>query len=154
MITVVTVPPSVIDTWPAPDPAHPRTEGPALETVGVVLAVVVSLLVTARIYSRFFLTRAPGIDDAMVVVATVRIFSFRLYTDRSSSAKPPQAIVVALTGLVISDYKKHYIGVHLYDAELSNLLDYRYVRLAPARSLVPASLTKPDSTSGSKNIST
>ena len=39
---------------------------------GIVLCSITLLLVLARIYSRFFLTRAPGIDDAMIALTMVR----------------------------------------------------------------------------------
>ena len=67
-----TAPPSVIATWPHPNYVDPVTEGPALMVVGIVLGSITMLLVAARIYSRLFITRAPGIDDLLIVISLVR----------------------------------------------------------------------------------
>ena len=65
-------PPSVIATWPHPNYVDPVTEGPGLMIVGIVLAAVTLLLVAARIYSRLFITRAPGIDDLLILISLVK----------------------------------------------------------------------------------
>jgi len=73
MLTTSTAPPSVVNSWPPPNYVDPVVEGPALEIVGIVLGVIVVLLVTARLYSRIFLIKAPGTDDALATVAVVRL---------------------------------------------------------------------------------
>jgi hypothetical protein len=40
--------------------------------VGIVLSGIAILLVSARMYSRCFITRAPGIDDLLVAISLVR----------------------------------------------------------------------------------
>ena len=39
--------------------------------VGIVLTCITGLLVLARIYSRCFITRAPGLDDVLIVLSLV-----------------------------------------------------------------------------------
>ena len=65
-------PPSVIASWPKPNYVDPDTEGPALMIVGIIFSGIAILLVSARIYSRYFITRAPGIDDLLVAISLVR----------------------------------------------------------------------------------
>jgi hypothetical protein len=40
--------------------------------VGIVFSGIAILLVSARMYSRYFITRTPGIDDLLVAVSLVR----------------------------------------------------------------------------------
>lgn len=40
--------------------------------VGIVLSSITILLVAARIYSRLFITRAPGGDDILILISLVR----------------------------------------------------------------------------------
>jgi hypothetical protein len=65
-------PTSIILSWPKPNYVDPVTEGPALMLVGIILSGIAILLVAARIYSRLFITRAPGIDDLLILVSLVR----------------------------------------------------------------------------------
>jgi hypothetical protein len=65
-------PPSVIASWPKPNYVDPETEGPALMIVGIVSSAIAILLVLARMYSRYFITRAPGIDDLLIIISLVR----------------------------------------------------------------------------------
>ena len=53
------------------------------------------LVLVARLYSRYFITRAPGIDDLLIVVAA--------------------AFGVALSVLVIVGYRKYHSGRHVWD---------------------------------------
>jgi hypothetical protein len=65
-------PPSVILSWPKPNYVDPVTEGPALTLIGIILSGITIPLVAARIYSRLFITRAPGIDDLLILISLVR----------------------------------------------------------------------------------
>ena len=40
--------------------------------VGIFFSGIAILLVLARMYSRYFITRAPGIDDLLVTISLVR----------------------------------------------------------------------------------
>ena len=70
-ICLCSAPPEVVASWPRPNYVDPVTEGPALVILGIVLGAVASFLVTARIYSRLFITRAPGLDDFLIVLSLV-----------------------------------------------------------------------------------
>ena len=64
-------PPEVIASWPKPNTVNPETHGPGLMIVSSVLSAVAIAVVATRLYARFVITRAPGIDDALIVLAVV-----------------------------------------------------------------------------------
>lgn len=62
-------------TLPRPNNIDPVTQGPILPASTVVLQIVVFGTVGARLWARFFMLRAPGIDDYLVIFAMVRQLS-------------------------------------------------------------------------------
>lgn len=62
-------PPSVVASWPHPNYVSPDTRGPGLTVIGILLSAIALLLVLARLWSRLFITRAPGLDDLFAVFA-------------------------------------------------------------------------------------
>jgi hypothetical protein len=56
--------------WPLPNYENPPTRGsPCLF---IIVLVVTTIVVALRFYSRYFLTRSPGIDDAFLLAGFVR----------------------------------------------------------------------------------
>ncbi|PSN65235.1 hypothetical protein BS50DRAFT_460965, partial [Corynespora cassiicola Philippines] len=79
-------------TWPAPNFTNPETRGWAAPICLIVLFAITLLIFGARIWSRFFITRTPGVDDWLIIasmpillgltIATVlglRIYGFQLH---------------------------------------------------------------------------
>ena len=62
-------------------------------------------MVTARLYSRFFITKAPGFDDALIVLAL--LFS------------------IALSVLVIIGNKVWWSGHHVWDIRMDKFIGHR-----------------------------
>ncbi|KAL9116238.1 MAG: hypothetical protein Q9227_000609 [Pyrenula ochraceoflavens] len=56
-------PPQVIASWPTPNYIDPTTQGPAYNVISLCFGILAILFFSARLYSRFFVTRAPGLDD-------------------------------------------------------------------------------------------
>ena len=88
-------PSSVIASWPKSNYVNPITRGPGLEYVCIILAAIGIVIVTARVYSRLFMTKAPGLDDVLVVLAL--------------------GFITALAVLVIIGSKVYYSGRHVWD---------------------------------------
>ncbi|KIW70237.1 hypothetical protein PV04_02527 [Phialophora macrospora] len=87
--------PSVIATWPKPNYVNPDTRGPGLVYICIVFGAIGIITVTARLYSRLFITKAPGLDDLLVVIAL--------------------GFLTALLVLVIIGNKDFYSGRHVWD---------------------------------------
>lgn len=64
-------PPQVIASWPKPNYDNPVTQGPALIVTTVLFGILTLLIFSARLYTRFFVTRAPGVDDLFCGVGLV-----------------------------------------------------------------------------------
>ncbi|KAK5278708.1 hypothetical protein LTR20_000916 [Exophiala xenobiotica] len=95
MVDTLHPPLSVIATWPKPNYINPETRGPALELVCIIFAAIGIVIVTARIYSRLFITKAPGWDDLLVVIALL--------------------FLITLSVLVIISNKVYHTGRHVWD---------------------------------------
>jgi hypothetical protein len=100
-----TAPPEVIDSWPKPNYVDPETRGPALVIVSIILASMGLLMVTARLYARYFITKAPGWDDALIVVGL--------------------AFGIALSALVCVGNKFFYSGYHIWDVPHDKYVGHR-----------------------------
>lgn len=61
-------PASVIASWPPPNYVNPESRGPGLEIICILFSVLATALVTARLYARVVITRAPGWDDLLIVL--------------------------------------------------------------------------------------
>lgn len=74
--------------------------------VGIVLSSIAILLVAARIYSRLFITRAPGIDDVLILISLVRAEpTFK----RNAVLTRQQGFSIAFTVMGIIGNKKYVI---------------------------------------------
>lgn len=62
-------------------------------------------MVAARLYSRFFITKAPGYDDALIVLALM--------------------FGIALTGLVIIGNRVWFSGHHIWDIPPDKYVGHR-----------------------------
>ncbi|ETI22921.1 hypothetical protein G647_04715 [Cladophialophora carrionii CBS 160.54] len=98
-------PPSVIASWPGPDYVNPQTRGPALKQVCIIFSGLGLIVVSARIYSRLVITRAPGGDDLLVVVGLV--FS------------------VAMSSMVVVGNELYFSGRHIWDVPSSVMTPHR-----------------------------
>lgn len=95
MLTLVLIaPPEVIATFPKPNYVHPETHGPALMVIAPMLSAIAALVVAARLYARFYITRAARIDDALIVGALV--------------------FGIALSALVMVGNQVYYNGYHVW----------------------------------------
>ena len=62
-------PPEVVASWPKPNYTNPETRGPALFITCTALSAIGLIVVAARLYARLVITKAPGLDDGIIVVA-------------------------------------------------------------------------------------
>ncbi|KAI1094437.1 integral membrane protein [Rostrohypoxylon terebratum] len=62
-------PDSVSDSWPAPNYVNPETRGHLGMVVGILLAVIVTIILAIRLYSRKWLTQGFGLDDVFIMFA-------------------------------------------------------------------------------------
>jgi hypothetical protein len=85
----------VIATWPKPNYDDPDTRGPGLVYLCIIFGAIGIITGTARLYSRLFITKAPGLDDLLVAIAL--------------------GFLTALTILVIVGNKDFYSGRHVWD---------------------------------------
>ncbi|KAL6245250.1 hypothetical protein RBB50_008025 [Rhinocladiella similis] len=105
MVDTLHPPPEVIATWPKPNYVNPATRGLALEYVCIIFSVVGVIIVAARVYSRLFITKAPGLDDLLVVLAL--------------------CVLITLCVLVIVSNKVYHTGRHVWDIEVDTFVGSR-----------------------------
>ncbi|RMZ77903.1 hypothetical protein DV738_g4147, partial [Chaetothyriales sp. CBS 135597] len=85
MVNVFDPPESVINSWPTPNYVNPETHGPGLVIICILMASLGVVVVSIRLYSRAFITRALGIDDALIVVASAFAIALSVLNALASS---------------------------------------------------------------------
>ncbi|EXJ61912.1 hypothetical protein A1O7_02343 [Cladophialophora yegresii CBS 114405] len=105
MVDTLHPPPSVIATWPKPNYADPDTRGPGLIYICIIFGAIGLVTGIARLYSRLFITKAPGFDDLLVMIAL--------------------GFLTALNVLVIIGNKDYYSGRHVWDIPPSSFVGGR-----------------------------
>ncbi|EXJ63216.1 hypothetical protein A1O7_03663 [Cladophialophora yegresii CBS 114405] len=98
-------PPSVVASWPEPDYVDPQTRGPGLVQACIIFSGLGIIIVSARIYSRLVITRAPGWDDLLVVVGL--------------------GFSVAMSVMVVVGNELYFSGRHIWDVPSSTLTPHR-----------------------------
>jgi len=95
----------VILSWPRPNYVNPQTRGPGLIYICIIFSALGTAIVTARLYSRLFITQAPGIDDLLIVVSL--------------------GFGIALAVLVIVGDTVYYDGHHVWDIPVDSFVGHR-----------------------------
>jgi hypothetical protein len=95
----------VIESWPKPNYVNPVTQGPALIYLCIILSSLGLAIVTARTYARIFITKAPGIDDLLILVAA--------------------GFSITLSILIIFQQKFWYTGYHIWDVPIDKFAGQR-----------------------------
>lgn len=67
------VPGDVLLSWPIPNPENPVTRGDALIIVNSIFVSLVTIVVALRLYTRLWVKRWFGSDDAFIILAYVRM---------------------------------------------------------------------------------
>ncbi|KAI0887157.1 uncharacterized protein GGS22DRAFT_105398 [Annulohypoxylon maeteangense] len=62
-------PNSATESWPTPNYVNPETRGHIGMAVGILLAVMVTIILAIRLYARKWLTRGFGLDDVFILLA-------------------------------------------------------------------------------------
>jgi hypothetical protein len=63
---------SVVASWPEPNFVNPQTSGGYIVVLVLVLLALCYVVVLLRLWSRFYLAKNAGIDDALIVFNMVR----------------------------------------------------------------------------------
>lgn len=98
-------PPAVIASFPKPNYVNPQTHGPALIVLAILLSTIGILVVGTRLYARFYITKAPGVDDLLIVGALIS--------------------GIASSVLVIIGNTKYYSGHHVWDIPPDTAVGHR-----------------------------
>ena len=98
-------PPEVIASFPKPNYIDPQTHGPGLIVLTLFLSILGATTVLVRLYARFFITKAPGIDDILIVAALV--------------------FGIALAALNIVGNQVYYNGYHIWDIPPASYVPHR-----------------------------
>ncbi|KEF61949.1 uncharacterized protein A1O9_03521 [Exophiala aquamarina CBS 119918] len=105
ILTPLAASPEIIASWPTPNYVNPDTRGPALIYVCIIFSAIGVILCAARAYSRLFITRAPGVDDILIVCGLVA--------------------GIALSVMVIIGNKTYFSGRHVWDIPVSKFAGHR-----------------------------
>lgn len=105
ILTPLAASPEIIASWPTPNYVNPETRGPALIYVCIIFSGIGAILCAARVYSRLFITRAPGVDDILIVFGLVGS--------------------IALSVMVIIGNKTYFSGRHVWDIPVSKFAGHR-----------------------------
>ena len=65
------IPASVILSFPAPNYVDPETRGDALIVTNSIFISFVAIAMSARLYTRVFITKCFGLDDVLAILAFV-----------------------------------------------------------------------------------
>ena len=95
----------MISGWPEPDYVNPATRGNGLVALSSTLIVVGCFIVLVRTYTRLKITRAFGLDDALIILAYV--------------------LSIGLSVLVIIGNRNYYSGRHIWDVPASTFVPHR-----------------------------
>ena len=98
-------PPAVIASFPKPNYVNPQTHGPALIVLAILLSTIGVVVVGTRLYARFYITKALGVDDLLIVGALVS--------------------GIASSVLVIIGNTTYYSGHHIWDIPLDTAVGHR-----------------------------
>ncbi|KAF3314586.1 hypothetical protein TWF173_004670 [Orbilia oligospora] len=79
-------PPEVIASWPEPNYSNPANRGHYLIAVEVVLFFLTAVVVVGRIYTRRWLIRSFGIDDWLIIPASIFCFALTISTCLATTA--------------------------------------------------------------------
>jgi hypothetical protein len=63
---------SVVASWPQGNFENPVIRDKSFLITSIVLLIITIIVVAARLWVRFYLTRQGGIDDWLIILATVR----------------------------------------------------------------------------------
>ena len=101
----ISAPPSVIASWPKPNYTNPADQGSALVYICIILSAIGIFIVSARLYSRLFITKAIGFDDGLIVLSL--------------------GFGIALSVLVIIGNRIWLSGHHIWDIPPSKFAGHR-----------------------------
>ena len=76
-----------------------------MKITAILLAVLGTIIVAVRLYARTFITRAPGIDDILIVIAL--------------------AFGIGLSAVNVLGAEKYYTGYHVWDIPASGYVPHR-----------------------------
>jgi hypothetical protein len=116
----LTAPAEVVASWPKSNYINPETRGDGLFIVTLSLASLGIVVVSSRMYSRCFITKAIGIDDVIVAVAL--------------------GFSIALSTMIIIGNKVYDSGRHIWDIPPAKFVGHRHNVWVSSLSL-PESLT-------------
>jgi hypothetical protein len=106
ILTFFLASPEVIASWPKPNYINPETRGPALLITCTTLSAIGVIVVAARIYARVFITKAPSLDDAIIVLALL--------------------LAIGSSALATYGAEVLYVGHHIWDVPVG---EYSALRL-------------------------
>jgi hypothetical protein len=66
--------PEILSLWPTSNLVDPVTRGPTLYVVTAIFLTIATLSLSARLYSRVWIRRFFGLDDALILFAYVSTF--------------------------------------------------------------------------------
>lgn len=89
-----------------PNYSNPETRGSGLFALTIVLIILGGGIVSARTYTRIKITRAFGLDDALILVSYL--------------------LAVVLSILIIIGNKSYYSGRHVWDVPVSTFAPHRH----------------------------
>nr|OQO21046.1 hypothetical protein B0A51_11417 [Rachicladosporium sp. CCFEE 5018]OQO24251.1 hypothetical protein B0A51_08696 [Rachicladosporium sp. CCFEE 5018] len=93
------IPLDVVLSWPTPNYKDPETRGGALLITNIILIILVTLAVFARVWGRTAIKKYYGIDDTMILLAW--------------------ACTVGMTAIVLLANRKYGWNRHVWDVEFS-----------------------------------
>jgi hypothetical protein len=98
-------PPDVIASWPKPNYVDPQTHGPGLLVLTIILGSIGIVIVGMRLYARFLITKAPGLDDVLITFSLV--------------------FAIASSVLILIGNQVYYNGYHIWDIPRSSAVGHR-----------------------------
>jgi hypothetical protein len=117
--------------WPAPNYVDPETRGPAFVIVIVIFTVLVTVTLSARLYTRLCISKVFGLDDILISCAYVRtlLSPMPLVSIDTNESQVP-AVAYGISSIVA--FEKFQWNRHTWDVEprlWSPGLQYGYARV-------------------------
>jgi hypothetical protein len=64
----------IVASWPEPNYVDPETRGNGIIVASILFGLLGTIATALRLYTRLFITRTFGLDDAFIIAAWVRFF--------------------------------------------------------------------------------
>jgi len=114
---MITIPLTVFLSWPDPNYVNPQTRGPAIWILSPIFLSLATLCISARLYTRIFVRHWFGPDDALIIIAWVRLRRIWKLSVKFLTFGYQLSSLAVTVGVLVGNAKYDW-NRHVYDMNL------------------------------------